>query len=129
MAKKVTGLVEILVNGNLILNKANATASGIGLSGIDAFERKSVMGDGGIHGFVDEPQEARCEVTITDREDQMLNDLADINGDGTVIFRSKAGGKVYTMDDATCAGNFTLTAGEGEVSIVFIGSAWQEAVQ
>jgi hypothetical protein len=126
---KITGRVEVLVNGNPLLNKPGATASGLGLSGAPAFERKPIMGDSGIHGFVEEPVEARCEVTITDRDDVSLNDLAGINGDGTLIFRSAGGGKVYTMKNATCVGNFTLTAGEGETSIAFVGQTWTEGTE
>jgi hypothetical protein len=96
-AKKITGLVDVLVNGEKLLNKAGATATGIGKSGEPSVERKPVMGDGGIHGFVEEIVAARCEVTISDREDVLLDTLARVENDGTVIFRAKNGGKVYTM--------------------------------
>lgn len=128
-AKKITGLVDVLVNGEKLLNKAGATATGIGKSGESAVERKPVMGDGGIHGFVEEPVEARCEITVSDREDIILDTLARVNGDGTVIFRAKNGGKVYTMPNATSVMNFGLTAGEGEVTIAFVGSYWVETVE
>ena len=128
-AKKITGLVDVLVNSEKLLNKAGAVASGIGLSGEPSVERKSVMGDGGIHGFTEEPVEARVEVTISDREDVLLDTLARINGDGTVVYRAKNGGKVYTMPNATAVMNFGLTAGEGETTIAFVGSYWIETVE
>jgi hypothetical protein len=126
---KITGRVEILISGKLLLNKPGATASGLGLSGSQSFELSEVLGDTGLHGFVEKPVVAKLEVTITDRDDVKLADLAKINGDGTVIFRNANGGKSYTMGNATCTRNFTLTGGEGETPIVFIGAFWTENVQ
>jgi len=123
---KITGRVEIVANGELLLNKPGAVASGIGISGEPAMERAAVIGDTGVHGFTQNPVIAQCEVPITDRDDISLSNLAAINGDGTIIFRAAGGGKVYTMFNATCLGNFTLTAGEGETSIVFQGPGWVE---
>jgi hypothetical protein len=123
---KITGRVEILVNGQLLLNKKGATAKGLGISGEPAFERKPVFGDTGLHGFVEEAVPAECEVKITDRDDIKLGDLAAINGNGTVIFRAAGGGKSYKMEGATCANNMDLTAGEGETSVKFIGGYWIE---
>ena len=123
---KITGRIEVLVNGNMLLNKSGATASGIGISGQPNYELNEIMGDTGLHGFTQTPVIAMCEVTITDRDDISLSDLASVNGDGTVIFRSAGGGKVYTMEGATCKRNFTLTGGEGEVPVSFIGSFWTE---
>jgi len=125
---KITGRVEVLVNGLLLLNKAGASASGLGLSGEPNFELKAVNGDTGLHGFVEEPVNAQLEVTVTDRDDIKLDSFARINGNGTVIFRSAGGGKSYTMEGATCTRNFGLTAGEGEVKLIFIGAYWIEGV-
>jgi len=127
MAAKITGRVEILLNGTTLLNKAGAVASGIGISGEQAVEKKSVFGDSGIHGFVDENVEARLEVTITDRDDISLSDIAKVDGDGTIIFRSQGGGKGYILDQATCVRNFSLTAGEGETTVAFVGNFWTES--
>ena len=124
---RITGRVEVLVNGSPILNKAGATASGLGLSGEPAFELKEVIGDGGLHGFVEEPVVAKLEVTVSDRDDISLDAFARIRGNGTVIFRAAGGGKSYTINDATCTRNFSLTAGEGETTLIFIGSYWTEA--
>lgn len=128
-SKKITGRIEVLVNGKLLLNKAGAKASGIGISGEPNYDRKVVVGDTGPHGYVETPIMARCEVTVTDRADVSLSDLARIMGDGTVIFRSAGGGKVYIMEGATCLGNFTITGGEGETPIIFEGPYWAESVQ
>ena len=123
---KITGRVEILVNGELLLNKAGAVASGIGISGEPNFELTAVQGDTGPHGYTETPIAARCEVTITDRDDISLSDLARINGDGTLIFRAAGGGKSYTMEGCTNLRGMAITAGEGETTTVFEGPFWTE---
>ena len=123
---RITGRVEVLVNNNVLLNKAGAVASGVGLSGQPNFELEGVMGDTGIHGYIEKPIMARCEVTVTDRDDIMLTDFAAIRENGTIIFRSANGGKVYTMEGATCLRNFSVTAGEGETPLIFEGNFWTE---
>jgi len=123
---KITGRIEVLVNGNLLLNKAGAAATGIGISGQPNFELEQISGDTGPHGFIEKPVPATCEVTITDREDIMLSDLALVKENGTIIFRAAGGGKVYTMEGATCLRNFTVTGGEGETPITFVGPFWTE---
>lgn len=123
---RITGRVEVLVNGVPLLNKAGAEASGIGLSGEPNFALKEVLGDTGVHGFVEEPTVAKVDVTITDRSDISLDTLARIRENGTVIFRSAGGGKTYTMNNATCMRNFTLTGGEGETKVSFVGPYWIE---
>jgi len=126
---KITGRVEILVNGVMVLNKEGAKAGGLGLSGKPAFEREAVVGDTGIHGYIEKPIPATLEVTVTDRSDILLDTFAQIEENGTIIFRSAGSGKVYTMDGATCLNNFDLTAGQGEVSLRFNGPFWVESVQ
>ena len=125
---KITGRVEILVNGELLLNKAGASVSGLGKSGEPNVKRTEIMGDTGFHGYKEEIVLAKCEVTITDRSDLLLDKLARINGDGTVIFRAVNGGKAYTMQQATCMGDFSLKAGEGDVTVTFQGPYWTETV-
>jgi hypothetical protein len=124
---RITGRVQVLVDGNMLLNKAGAKASGIGLSGLPNFELKEVMGDGGIHGFTEEPIVAKLEVTVTDRDDISINDIAAVRENGTVIFRSADSGKAYTMNNATCVRNIEITAGEGETPLIFIGANWIES--
>lgn len=123
----ITGRVEVVVNGELLLNKAGAVAEGIGVSGEPNFEREAIMGDTGLHGYTERPIQARCTVTVTDRDDIMLNTFAAINGTGTVIFRSARAGKVYTMYNATCLLNMTLTAGDGDTELRFEGPFWIES--
>lgn len=123
---RITGRVECLLNSNLLLNKEGAVASGVGLSGQQSFELEPVMGDTGIHGFKEIPVVAQLEVTITDRDDISLDELAKVRENGTVIFRAAGGGKVYVMEGATCTRNFGITAGEGETAIKFIGNYWTE---
>lgn len=126
---KITGRVEVVVNGEVLLNKTGAIAEGVGESGKIAVQRKEVLGDTGLHGVVEEPIVPKCTVKLTDRDDILLGRLAAINGDGTLIFRSAGGGKVYTMNGVYCLGNFKITAGEGEVdNVMFIGQPWIESV-
>jgi len=124
---KITGRIEVVVNGDLLLNKAGAVASGIGISGQHNYELAAVMGDSGPHGYTETPITARCEVTVTDRDDIMLTDFASIPiGKATVIFRAAGGGKEYTLAEATCLRNFTITGGEGETPLIFEGPFWTE---
>jgi len=125
--QKPTGRVEVLVNSQLMLTKKGAKANGIGISGQAPFERAPIMGENGIHGFVENPIECSVEFTITDRDDITLDSLARINGNGTIIYRAAGGGKVYTMQNATCVCNMNVTSGEGEVPVKFIGPFWTES--
>jgi len=128
MPKRITGRVQVVVNGTTLLNKEGATASGISESGKPAMMREEILGDAGVHGYTEKPIPAVCEIPLTDREDQKLGDLAAIAGDATVIFKAIGGGKNYTLNDAFCTGNFTVTAGAGEVTgVKFVGSYWTES--
>jgi len=126
---RVTGRVEVLVNGEMLLNKAGAIARGIGISGEQNFELEAVVGDTGHHGYVERPIMAECEVKITDTDQKLLSDIARIRENGTLIFRAARGGKAYVMEGATCLRNFELTAGEGEVTVRFQGPYWTETVE
>jgi len=119
---RITGRVEVLVNGEPLLNKSGAVASGISSSG---FERTEVLGDTGLHGFMEAPIVAQVEVTVTDRDDINLIDILSLDS-ATVVFRAARSGKAYTMNEAFCTDNTSVTAGEGETPIVFKGSLWKE---
>ncbi len=126
---RITGRIEVLVNGNMLLNKAGAIARGIGISGAPNFELAPVIGDTGVHGFTETPVMAEMEATITDRDDISLSELARIRENGTVIYRSAGGGKAYVMANATCTRNLEITGGEGETPIKYVGSYWTELVE
>jgi len=125
--QRITSRIEVLLNGTPLLNKEGATASGIGISGEPGVELEPVMGDTGLHGFSEKMVPAKCEVSVTDREDVSLDAIARVKGNGTVIFRTAGGGKIYTMNGATCARNFNVKGGEGETPIVFYGLYWVES--
>jgi hypothetical protein len=125
---RITGRVEVLVNGTPLLNKSGAVASGIGLSGEPGFNLEPVLGDTGLHGFKETPEVAKLEVSVTDRDDISLAALAAIRDTGTVIFRTAGQGKVYTMQGATCQRAFSVTGGEGETKLVFYGPYWIESL-
>lgn len=122
----ITGRVEVVVNGELLLNKAGASIAGVGVSGKPAFELTQISGDTGPHGAIETPVPATCTVTVSDRADIPLSDIAKIRENGTVIFRAARGGKSYTLFNASCQRNFTVTAGEGEVELIFFGPFWTE---
>lgn len=122
----VTGRVEVLVNGILVLNKSGAVASGIGESGRPPIKREPIIGDTGIHGLKETIVPAKLAVTVTDRDDIKISSFAAIKENGTLIFRAARGGKVYTMNNATCAGDISVTGGEGETKLEFFGPYWTE---
>lgn len=126
MAGKITGRVQVFVNANLLLTKTGAVAGGIGESGKQAYERAEVIGENGISGFTETAVPATLEVTITDREDIMLNDFAQIFQNGTIIFKAANGGKSYKMEQATCLNNMSVTSGEGDTPLKFSGPYWTE---
>lgn len=127
---KVTGAVEIFVDGSLLLNKEGANATGIGLSGEPNFEMEPVMGDTGYHGYKEKPIMAQLEVKVTDRNDVMIDTLARIGTaeqESTIIFRARGGtGKSWTLKNPVCTRNISLVAGEGETTVKFIGDYWTE---
>ena len=125
MAKQITGRVEVLVNGEMLLNKPGAVARGIWISGQPAMSRKAVVGDSGPHGLVEEPVIPECEVKVTDRSDISLSAFAELD-DCTVVFRAARSGKSYTMEGAWLANPIDLTAGEGESTLLFQGPYWTE---
>lgn len=127
--EKITGAVVIKVNGEVLLNKAGAVASGIGLSGEPNFELEPVMGDTGYHGFTERPIMAQLEVSVTDRNDKKIHDLVNVGLDdeGTVEFAARGRkGKVWTLRNAVNLRNASLTAGEGEVRLRYVGDYWIE---
>lgn len=136
MPNRITGSVIITADTIELLNKEGAVASGIGISGAANFEIEPVMGDGQFHGYKETPVMAQLEVTITDRDDRMLDDIAKIGTEDktvSVIFRTRSGtlggaGKAYSMMNPVCTRNFSVTAGEGETPIKFVGEYWTESL-
>lgn len=127
---RITGRVNVKVNGQTMLSKIGAcNLTGMGLSGEANFELNEVLGDQGISGFVENPVVAMLEATFTDRSDISLDTLARIRENGTVIVETANGGKVYTMNGATCKRNLGVTSGEGDLAINFVGNSWVESTE
>ena len=129
MANRITGRVEVLINGVKLLNKSGAVAMNIGPGdGTPAVKRTMVVGDSGVHGYSEEITPARLEVTVSDRDDKFIADLYALDGDGVVIFRTINGGKVYAMYNVACMEPGNVTAGEGEIPLVFesVSGGWIE---
>jgi len=129
MANKITGRVEVLVDGVTLLNKSGAVLMNMGAGdGTAAVRRTMVMGDSGSHGYSEEVAPGRLEVTVTDRDDIFLSDLQALDGNGVVIFRTRNGGKAYAMYDVASMEPANITAGEGETPLVFesVTGGWIE---
>lgn len=127
---RITGRIELLINGQLQLTKEGATTiAGLGLSGMPNYELEQVMGDTGIQGFIEKPIAATCEMTITDRDDIKLDTIAQIRENGTIVVRAAGGGKVYTLNGATCTRNISLKSGQGETTVKFVGNYWVETTE
>lgn len=127
---KVTARMEVVINGVSAGVRDGVVLNGIGISGEIPVERKPIFSTTGIVGFGEDLVEASIELTVIDKDDQMLSDFGAINGDGTIIAKVVGGeGKVYTLNNATCVCNMTLTSGEGETEVKFIGTSWTEATQ
>lgn len=124
----ITGRVEILANAKLLLSKPGAVASGIGVSGEPGTELTPIFSDR-LDGFTETGVPARLDVTITDRDDISLSEIAKIFENGTIIFQAAGSGKSYIMTKATCLKNLSLTSGQGEVSLSFVGPYWMESTQ
>lgn len=144
---RITGRVEVVVNGERLLNRSGATAIGISdTPGYPGVFRRTVVGIGqrpdgraywGPTGMVEEMVPARVEVTVTDRDDRNLTKLCGIKGDGTVVFRRDASGgllgsitgavenalgmrpKQYILNNVTCMNPASVVAGEGDVVLAF----------
>lgn len=134
---KITGRVSINVNGKNLLNKSGAVASGISRTdGKPAFKREAVMGDSGVHGFTETPIVAQVAVTITDVDkyaDGSKAKLGDFwaigEGNDSVKFMAEGGsGKTLILLNPFYVGDSSLTAGQGEVSLTFQGTGWQEDI-
>jgi hypothetical protein len=115
----ITGRVEIRVSGQLLLSKKGATLQ------FGGPERKPIVEDQ-YHGFVDELQPAVVTVNLTDRDDISITNLCKVT-DATIFFEA-INGKSYILRNATCKGNPTLTAGEGEVSMEFFAEGPPEEI-
>jgi hypothetical protein len=127
---RITGRVTVKLNGEVLLTKVGSTTiNGVGLSGQPNFELASVMGDNGISGYVETPIVASAELTITDRDDVRLDEIARVRENGTVVVEAANGGKVYTMSNATCTRNLKITSGEGDTTLKFEGNHWVESTE
>ena len=119
--KKVTDRITVRANGEVLTTKNDAKISGIG-----GIERKPLVNSAGGVDFVEdiEASISSCEVTLIDRNDKKLGDIASLT-DATITASVK-GGKSYIMRHAFCKRNLQVSAGEGEVPVIFYGDPWEE---
>jgi len=140
VSRRLVGRVEVVLNGELLLNKSGAIARGIGEeSGKLAVRRKAVMDCFGTAGFTEEIIPAGLDVVLTVTDNISLTALAAVKGNGTLIFRratslapnaSEEFPKTLTLDKVTCMVSPEINAGEGEIPVVFEacgGNGWIES--
>ena len=117
--KNITGRVEVILNGEILLTKTGAKAGGIG-----GYKRDPVMGSSGMHGMKEEAVPASVECSITDHDAKSLTALANLTG--AVLVFSAVNGKRLISKNAFCGGDIALTEGEGEATTTFYGDPWEE---
>ena len=119
--KRITDRVTVRANGEVLTTKNDAKCTGIG-----GFERKPVVNSAGGVGYVEDLEASipSCEVTVIDRNDKKLGDIAALT-DATITASVK-GGKTYIMRHAFCKANLEVSAGEGDVPVIFYGDPWEE---
>ncbi len=141
-SRNIVGRVEVLLNGELLLIKSGAVARGIGEeSGKLAVIRRTVNDCFGTVGFTEEIVPAGLEITLTARDDINIKELAAVKGNGTLIFRRATtpyffpifrrheSPKTLVLERVTCISSLNITAGEGEIPVVFEaceGNGWIE---
>ena len=121
----ITGRVIITVDGEKLTSKTGATLNGLGISSSPALELTTVLGDTNL-GVVEKAIVASLEVTVVDRDDVDLTAIARTRGGVVTVQEATATGKKYTLIDANCMLNFTLTTGEGDTTLRFEGTRWDE---
>lgn len=107
-AKRLAGLSFLTVDGSQMLLRGDAKHS------IAELERETVIGQDGVHGFIEKARAAWIEATITDTRGKSLKDFQEMDN-VTVVHRLR-NGKTIVLHNA-----WTTTAAEvsaGEASFV-----------
>ncbi len=115
---QVTGLVYIYVDGKLLKSKEGAK-----LSNISGVSRSAVTGHR-VYGFAEKVEVPTVECKLADQADLSLAEVGAIK-DSTVTFETDSG-KRYILRNAWCSNGIDLTAGEGDVDVVFMAIACEE---
>jgi hypothetical protein len=118
MANRVSGLIEVKVDGRAYSAKGNWTYN------LGAVKREAVIGADAVHGFKEAPQVAFIEGEITDNAAISLSDLTNIT-DATVMLRL-GNGKTIVVRNAWFAGEGTGNTEEANIGVRFEGMGGEE---
>lgn len=114
---KVTGIVKIYLDGELIRSKSGASIT------FGGYEKTAQKGHK-LYGFSEEFVTSEIEFTIAHMAD---TDVAQLNAfEGTLIFETDTG-KSYTVANATTTSPGKLTGGEGDLEFTMMGEPAEEA--
>ena len=121
--KKISGRAVVRMDGVLLPTKNDAKATGIG-----GFERKPVVLSTGEIGYVEDVEASipSCSVTLIDHNQIVLTEIA--QAEEVVITFEVPGGKSYIGRNAFCKNNLEVSAGEGEVPVIFYCDRWEESL-
>ncbi|NBB51504.1 phage tail protein [Rhizobium sp. CRIBSB] len=117
MAKKF-GRATIRVNGKTYDTKKGSTLDPGGI------KREPRPGSNTTGGFTEELVPSKIEATVLFGEGDSVTEINAIT-DATVLFETDTG-QTYVVRQGYCAEPVTLTEGEGEAKVVFMGAAAEE---
>jgi hypothetical protein len=114
----VAGVVYLRVDGRQLRARAEIKVS------MANFEREAVIGQDGVHGYIERPAVAFIEGKITDSPDLAIEQLqAMCNVTVTVELLN---GKVYLLRNAWCTKANPLDTTDGSIEFRFEGRAAEE---
>lgn len=86
--------------------------------------REPIVGADGVHGFKETPQPPMIEGVITDRGSLDLEAL--VKGKDQTVTLELANGKTISLRSAYYAGDGTVTTGEAEIKVKWVGKSAKE---
>lgn len=117
--KRVGGIIELKVNGDLFQAKGSFTYN------LGAPKRETVVGSDAVHGYKELPQEPMIEGKITDSPDLDLKGQVLTLADATATLKL-ANGKIIVLREAFYAGDGNATTEEGEIEFKLSGTSCEE---
>ncbi len=111
---KLTGIVKILADGISLRAKDGAKID------IGGYEREAQYADGVLIGYTEKPIAATVTATLVHDATADLIKIRDMVN-VTLIFKTDTGVS-YTVRGAFCTKMPTLTGGNGEVEVEFMGN-------
>jgi hypothetical protein len=115
---KIGGVAFLKVDGYQYMLRGDLAVS------FDAFERKGIAGQDGVHGYTETPRVPYLSAKITDTGGLSLQALARVT-DATVTVEL-ANGKIYLLRNAWAAEARELNTQDGSLEVRFEGLAGEE---